>query len=128
MSGDTRRRPAARDLHRYRGLPVYLLFLAAVCATPLSPQPAPSDAARMAQIVRDAGRSLAAGNAASFLFYFDRERFADYSALESDVDALTRHIVFDEAVHHAPSQDSTDPLADAARGFHPNAPYRRERP
>ena len=91
MSGDTRRRPAARDLHRYRGLPTRLLALAAVFATPLSLQPTPSDAARMAQIVRDAGRSLAAGNAASFLFYFDRERFADYSALESDVDALTRH-------------------------------------
>ena len=41
--------------------------------------------------LRDAGRSLEAGNAASFLFYFDHERFADYSALESDVDALTRH-------------------------------------
>ena len=57
----------------------------------LSLQPSEPDAGRIAQILRDAGRSLEAGNAASFLFYFDRKRFADYSALESDVDALTRH-------------------------------------
>ena len=69
----------------------HVLFLAAVLATPLAPQSSSSDAGKIAQILRDAGRSLEAGNAASFLFYFDRKRFGDYSALESDVDALTRH-------------------------------------
>ena len=68
----------------------YALALVAVFATPPSLRPSESDAGRIAQILRDAGRSLEAGNAASFLFYFDRKRFADYSALESDVDALTR--------------------------------------
>ena len=82
--------PIFRDLRFYHGLPTLLLFLVAVFATPLAPRPTPSDAGRIAQILRDAGRSLEAGNAASFLFYFDRKRFADYSALESDVDALTR--------------------------------------
>ena len=68
-----------------------VVFLVAVFATPLALQPSEPDASRIAQILRDAGRSLEAGNAASFLFYFDRKRFAAYSALESDVDALTRH-------------------------------------
>ena len=82
--------PIFRNLHFHHGLLPHLLFLVAVFATPLAPQPAESDAGKIAQILRDAGRSLEAGNAASFLFYFDRKRFADYSGLESDVDALTR--------------------------------------
>ncbi len=67
---------------------VLTLLLGLVCS--LSPQASESDAGKIAQILRDAGRSLEAGNAASFLYYFDRKRFAGYSALESDVDALTR--------------------------------------
>ncbi len=82
--------PIFRDLRFYHGPLAYALALVAVFATPPSLRPSESDAGRIAQILRDAGRSLEAGNAASFLFYFDRERFADYSALESDVDALTR--------------------------------------
>ena len=83
--------PIFSDLRFYHGPLAYVLALVAVFATPPSLRPSESDASRIAQILRDAGRSLEAGNAASFLFYFDRNRFADYSALESDVDALTRH-------------------------------------
>lgn len=49
-----------------------------------------SEASRISQILRDVGRSLEAGNAASFLSYFDRKHFGDYFVLESYADALTR--------------------------------------
>jgi hypothetical protein len=41
------------------------------------------------RLVQDASRALQAGNAASFLRWFDRQQFAGYPTLESHIVALT---------------------------------------
>ncbi len=61
-------------------------------AGPLAAQQTPQDSPEVRDVrllVQDVSRALQAGNAASFLHWFDRERFAQYPALESHVVALT---------------------------------------
>ena len=71
---------------------VAFAVLCAATAVPLRGQQAPQDnpeAKSIRRLVHDLSRALQAGNAASFLHWFDRERFAQYPALESHVVALT---------------------------------------
>jgi hypothetical protein len=51
--------------------------------------PAAANQEAISRMLRDASRALQARNAALFLGHFDRERFAAYSQLESNVVALT---------------------------------------
>jgi hypothetical protein len=64
----------------------------AASAALLFAQDAPRDNVEgrsLRRLVQDASRALQAGNAASFLHSFHRERFAGYPTLESHVVALT---------------------------------------
>lgn len=77
-------RPSASPIRRLHRL-LALLVVNTLCAQAAGPE-----ADRIARMLHDASRALQAGNAASFLSHFDRERFAGYTRLETDVVALTR--------------------------------------
>lgn len=59
-----------------------------MAAAALLGQQGDSDSAAIGRMVRDASRALQAGNAASFLSYFDKDEFADFAALRENVAAL----------------------------------------
>jgi hypothetical protein len=62
----------------------------ALAAAASSPgQQGSSDAAGIGRMLRDASRAIQAGNAASFLGYFDKDEFAGFAALRENVVALT---------------------------------------
>ena len=63
------------------------LMLGAPCWAQEVPRDNPER--RVARMVQDASRALQAGNAASFLRFFDRTRFSGYPTLESHIVALT---------------------------------------
>jgi hypothetical protein len=66
--------------------------LCAATAAPLHAQQIPQDtpeARSIRLLAHDLSRALQAGNAASFLHWFDRKQFAQYAVLESHVVALT---------------------------------------
>jgi hypothetical protein len=69
-----------------------LMALWVAVVPPLQSQESAQDnpeARSVRRLVQDASRALQAGNAASFLRWFDRKQFAGYPALESHIVALT---------------------------------------
>jgi hypothetical protein len=80
---------------RFRHAARAVVALVVLCAAPISQlcaQQTPPDnpeARSLRRLVQDASRALQAGNAASFLRWFDRGRFPAYAALESHVVTLT---------------------------------------
>ncbi|HSH15802.1 MAG TPA: hypothetical protein VLD18_07200 [Verrucomicrobiae bacterium] len=62
--------------------------MALAASTNAHGQHPPSDSAEISRMVRDASRAIQAGNAASFLNYFERDEFADFPTLRSHVTAL----------------------------------------
>ena len=71
-------------------LPVLVFIFIFIFPPNLFPQTAEPDVTAVTRVLKDASRALQARNAARFLSYFDRKRFAGYPEIESSVVALTR--------------------------------------
>ena len=78
-------RAAARTACRFTALAGLVLFIAASAPG----QQSRGDSEQIGRMVRDASRALQAGNATSFLGYFDAGKFAGFAELRKNIVALT---------------------------------------
>ena len=78
-------RRAARTARRFTALAGLVLFIAASA----SGQQSRGDSEQIGRMVRDASRALQAGNATSFLGYFEAGKFAGFAELRKNIVALT---------------------------------------
>ena len=84
-TGRSGARVAARTACRFTALAGLVLLIAASAPG----QQSRGDSEQIGRMLRDASRALQAGNAASFLGYFDAGEFAGFAELRKNIVALT---------------------------------------